>query len=351
MKQEKTTKKVINTVTNVANYLSPKSLLGQSNDTPEPKNKPACTAELKYNGTTWLEIQNPNRSTLKKLAEDYPIQPLHLYESVLDQLPTIEKEEKYLFVLLPVPSYDAEQDKITTAPLGVFLGKKYLITFHEDSARSVHDMFLACEQNEDSRERYFKKSSSHLLYVIITNLTSDLSTLTQTVVQELDSIEDRVFDADVSVAYSIGRLRQKITRLKRLTVSLQDVLNSLKPVVVSFTDDNLSRQISNNAKTLSKLLASIEEAKETIEIYKDADFTASTEKTNKILAVLTLIFTLTIPPTVLGTFFGMNILLPGGIETGPWGFFGTYTTLYLILGVSTLLLLFMYTYFKKKKWF
>ena len=60
----------------------------------------------------------------------------------------------------------------------------------------------------------------------------------------------------------------------------------------------------------------MEEAKETVEIYKDTDYMLSQEKTNKILGVLTIVFTLSIPATVIGTFYGMNINLPGGSETG-----------------------------------
>jgi Mg2+ and Co2+ transporter CorA len=42
----------------------------------------------------------------------------------------------------------------------------------------------------------------------------------------------------------------------------------------------------------------------------------SQEKTNKILAMLTIVFTLSIPATVIGTFYGMNINLPGEIVMG-----------------------------------
>ena len=95
----------------------------------------------------------------------------------------------------------------------------------------------------------------------------------------------------------------------------------------------------------------IDEAKETVEIYKDADFTISSEQTNRILMVLTLIFTFTIPITVLGSLYGTNVPLPGGIEVGAWTFLGTYTTFILLVAVSVLLAVGMYIYFKKKKWF
>jgi magnesium transporter len=40
----------------------------------------------------------------------------------------------------------------------------------------------------------------------------------------------------------------------------------------------------------------------------------STEKINKILGILTILFTLWISTTVTGTFYGMNIELPEGID-------------------------------------
>ena len=102
-----------------------------------------------------------------------------------------------------------------------------------------------------------------------------------------------------------------------------------------------------------RLWETVEEAKETIEVYKDADFTSSTERTNQILAILTIIFTLAIPGTLFGTYYGMNIILPGGVngEHHQWTFLGPFTTLILIIGASVLAGFLMYVWFKRKKWF
>lgn len=98
-------------------------------------------------------------------------------------------------------------------------------------------------------------------------------------------------------------------------------------------------------------MAVIGEAQETIEIFKDADFTTSTEQTNRILAILTLVFTFTIPITVLGTLYGMNVPLPGGLSSGVWTFLGPFTTLGVIVTVAVLSAVAMYAYFHKKRWF
>ncbi len=87
-----------------------------------------------------------------------------------------------------------------------------------------------------------------------------------------------------------------------------------------------------------------------MEIYKDTDFMLSSEKSNKILAVLTIIFTLAIPATVIGTFYGMNINLPGGMEAGSVSVFGPYTALIVILLASAIPALLMLVYFRRRGW-
>jgi magnesium transporter len=64
---------------------------------------------------------------------------------------------------------------------------------------------------------------------------------------------------------------------------------------------------------MDKAFEILEESKETIEIYKDTGNMLSTEKTNRILSVFTILFTLSIPATVIGAIYGMNVLLPGRI--------------------------------------
>ena len=86
-----------------------------------------------------------------------------------------------------------------------------------------------------------------------------------------------------------------------------------------------------------------------MEIYKDTDFVLSNEKTNKVLAVLTMIFTLAIPSTVIGTFYGMNVNLPGGIGENLM-VLGPFTTFILVILASAIPAILMFIYFKKLGW-
>lgn len=102
---------------------------------------------------------------------------------------------------------------------------------------------------------------------------------------------------------------------------------------------------------IEKVWEKVEEVRETIEIYKDSDIALSTAKTNKILAVLTIAFTLAIPASVVGTFYGMNVNVPGGIQTGPWTFLGAYTTFVLVVTLSLIVpAIWMIWMFRRLKW-
>ena len=83
---------------------------------------------------------------------------------------------------------------------------------------------------------------------------------------------------------------------------------------------------------------------------RSTDYMLGAEKTNRILAVLTIWFTLSIPPVAVGTFYGMNVNLPGGIEVGAWTFLGTYTTLIIVIIMAAAFALAMYLYFLKVGW-
>lgn len=350
-KDENSSQKVLGAVGAVGSYLSPRALFGKNTSDETEVHQKATVQQVKHAGISWIDIQNPDNKALKELADKHSFESFHQNISILEQTPSVEAEKNYTYLLIYVASPEDDNGKTTTRQLGIFIGRNYLITIHKDTIPFLATALRECEQDDLQRKDYFGKSSSHLLSRVVTDLTDDLSVLIKSVLQELDAMEDTVFDTDSSDAYPISRLRQKIIRLKRTTSALRGVITDVQPTVAKYGSESLARHFASNGKATDKLIEKIDEANETIEIYKDADFTASTEKTNEILAILTLIFTFTIPPTVLGTFFGMNILLPGGIETEPWTFLGSYTTLIVVLSLSISFVVVMYLYFKKKKWF
>ena len=98
---------------------------------------------------------------------------------------------------------------------------------------------------------------------------------------------------------------------------------------------------------IGKVIEALDSSNKTIAIYQDTNFMLSNDKTNRALTVLTIMFTLTIPITVISAIYGMNVRIPGGNEM-PWTLFGPYTTFILLLmgsAMASLVMLWSFYYF------
>ena len=98
-----------------------------------------------------------------------------------------------------------------------------------------------------------------------------------------------------------------------------------------------------------RVIEALDSSDKTIAIYQDTNFMLSNDKTNRALTVLTIMFTLTIPITVISAIYGMNVKIPGGNEV-PWKLFGPYTTFILLLMGSAIASLVMLWFFYHFGW-
>ena len=305
----------------------------------------------RHRSITWADVERPHADDLARLEHAYKLHPVHVQESLQKvQHTRVEHEPHYLFFVLHVPLQSAA-GKISVHQIGFFIGKDFLVTIRTGSCTSLEDLYTHCLESADGPPTYFGQGTAYLLYALVGTLLDDISAMCDAVAAELDAMEDEVFDNGGSDALRIGSVRQKIVRLSRVIGPKRLILQDLAEQIQPFAGQNIRKYYANNTKTVDRLWEEIGEAQETVDIYKDADFTTSTERTNKILAVLTIIFTLSIPTTVISGIYGMNVTLPGGLSATPWEFLGRYTTLIITVAGSLVVAVGMYFYFRRKKWF
>ncbi|MGQ0772414.1 MAG: magnesium transporter CorA family protein [Nitrososphaerota archaeon] len=308
---------------------------------------------IQGNGFTWTDIQNPTRDDIEKLGKMYSFNSLNLDDSISKiQLAKIDNYDEHSFVILHFPPPALKRGMSRFNQLSVFIGKDYVVTIHNGELKPLVDMVTHCKENSQYRAELLGKSPGFLLYKIIDALVDDLLHTLRRIVENLDEIEDDVFDENKSTPKKISLLRREITILRRIVHPLRKIVLETSKNTQRFSspDDDLVIHFDDVIDHIDKVAETLDEAKETMEIYKDTDFMLSTEKSNKILATLTIIFTLTIPPTVVGALYGMNVNLPGGIETGSWTFLGEYTALIIMTIISMVPSFCMFLYFYRKKW-
>ena len=306
---------------------------------------------LTHEGVTWVNLEKPTPEDISVLGQQYPFHALNLEDCVSKvQLTKIDEHEGYMFVVLHFPTLTSRPGVIQSCQISIFLGSNYLVTVHQGDLKPVAGMFQACKTDLHQREALMGKGSAYLLYRIVDALVDDLFPRLDELLRDLDEIEDRVFDEKIDAIHEVTILRREIGDLRRVIFPLRGVATELAMKSQVFSTHDLSAFFSDVKDHIEKAWGTLEEAKETIDIFKDTDFMLNTERTNNILAVLTIVFTLSIPVTLLGTFYGMNVNLPGGVETGPWTILGPYTTLLVVTLASVIPTVLMLWVFRRNGW-
>jgi magnesium transporter len=326
----------------------------------------------------WVNIEKPSRDILEKelTKRGYPFHELDIEECLSkSHISKVTKYADYIFILFRFPSFlstsandlnssrrinlmrrkragksSSSSSTLHFSQLSIFAGHNFLISVHQGDLQPLDDLFQQCKFNISHRDELMGVSSGYLLHTIIDALVNDLFHILKKIVGNLDDIEDAVFDDRINVVKEISTLRREITLLRSIIFPIRRIVYEVTNEIQKFSEEDLTKYFNDVEDHINKALEVLESSKETIEIYKDTDFMLSAERTNRILAILTIWFTLSIPPVVIATFYGMNIHLPGSIITGSWTFLGTYTTLDLVLIISVVSVLVMYLYFLKAGW-
>ena len=304
---------------------------------------------------SWIDLQNPDRKDVEELATKYHFNALNVEDCMTKfELPKLDSYDDHVFLILHFPPLNPIKGMPKFSQLSIFMGINYIVTVHQGDLKPLVDMVNVCKENSDPqrKQRLMGKSTGFLLHEIIDILVDDLLHTLRKIVGNLDDIEDSVFDETKSAARKISHLRREITALRRIVHPLKRIVLETAKNIQRFsqTEKDLTLYFDDVIDHVDKVIESLEESKETMEIYKDTDFVLSTEKLNKILALLTIVFTLAIPATVIGTFYGMNIYLPGGIETGQAAGFYDFIPLILVLVASGIPALIMFLYFRRLGW-
>jgi len=302
----------------------------------------------------WVDLQNPDRNDVEELAKKYNFNTLNIEDCMTKfELPKLDSYDDHFFVILHFPPLSKKIGVSRNSQLSIFIGKDFLVTVHQGDLKPLIELVDICKNNSEPQRktRLLGKSSGLLLYEIIDVLVDDLLHTSRKIIANLDEIEDRVFDETKPVARNISLLRREINKLRRIANPLKKFVLEIAKQVKRFSeeDEQLGFYYDDVIDHIEKVIETLEESRETMEIYKDTDFVLSTEKTNKVLGMLTIIFTLAIPSTVIGTFYGMNVNLPGGIEDQTM-FLGPFTTFIVIIIASAIPAILMFVYFKKLGW-
>ena len=291
----------------------------------------------------WIALTNPTASEIIDIADAYQIDPDHL-KAPLDEeeRSRIEVEDDYTLVLVDIPSIEERSGKdwFVTIPLAIITTKDVLITvcleetpvltsFMDGRVRDFHTFM----KTRFILQILYKNATQFLQYLRIIDKKSEVIERKLHQSQKNEELIE-LLELEKSLVYFTTSLRsnevvlEKLLRIEKIkkypedTDLLEDVIVENKQAIemaniysgiLSGTMDAFASVISNNLNIVMKFLATV-----------------------------TIVLSI---PTMIASFYGMNVNSHGmPFADSPYGFA-------IVLGLTLLLSLFVAYIFNKKDLF
>jgi len=307
--------------------------------------EPLHIETITWGDLTWVNIQPPSEREIAYLEENYHFHPLDLDDCLSrKQIPKVDEYPEYLFVIFHLPFFDKETRVTNKRQWSAFVGENFLITLHTGELRTLTALFRDCQANEESREEYFSSGSGYLLYRILDRSIDSYFPVLDKILSLMEDMEDNVFDEDVETAKELSVLRRDIIAQRRVMFPTRTLFMSLERRLKRFTKVDLTVYFGDLMDHMTKICETLDELKEVIEVFKDTDYTLATYRINRVTRLLTIFSTIVLPFLIVSSLYGMNVTLPGGVETG------NMQTFLILLLVMLIIAGGMLFFFRRRRW-
>ncbi len=298
----------------------------------------------------WVDLEDPTSEETKFVLEDvFHFHPLSIEDCVMaSPSPKVEeytpKEEDrfapYLFMVIHAVDYSRKDGVFATSELNFFLGKNFLVTYHEGPLRSVS----VTEETALKANVHIARAPDRVAHTLLDSIVDNYKPALDELGMEIAELEQQALqDVGNEVLNKILQIKKEVLHLRQIIGPQREVLSRfargefkiIRAHMVPYYRDVYDGlfQISELAQGYTDSLTGI------LQVYLNM----SSNRTGEVVKLLTIITVITTPVMMVGSWYGMNFQELPEIRW-KYGY-------YIALGVTVISTAATYYYFRRKKWF
>ena len=292
-----------------------------------------------YEKGSWINLVSPTEEEIKEVCEKVRIEEDFIrYPLDYEEKARIDEEDDSVLFIIDVPfiETDSNGEKVyTTMPLGMIVVRdEFFITVSLNPNRVI-DLF----ENGNIKGLYTYKKTRFILQILYYNSSLFLNLLKQ--INKETEIAENVLQKSMKNKELI-----KLLNLEKSLVYFTTSLRSNEAVMEKTLRGKIIKLYDEDEDILEDAIVENKQAIEMSKIYSDIlngtmDAYASiiSNNLNSVMKYLTSVTIILSLPTMIGSFWGMNVGLP--IENNPFAF-------YIILVISLVISFVVWLLLRKK---
>jgi len=303
------------------------------------KNEKGLVPVQNWEPKCWINIEIPTEAEKDYLINELLI-PEAFYNDIedVDERPRIEIEDGWYLIIIRVP-YKSSDEKVpfSTVPLGLIFKDDFFISVCFYKTDLISDFVIYSQRKNIIKENNFDMvlklllSSSvwYLKYLKQINLNIKLAELQLEKSIKNEELQRLLLIEKCLVIFTTSLKGNDI--LSHRIKTIKDYKESFDPELVEDVEIEL-RQAQETTKIYSDILSGM----------MDAYASVISNNLNMIMKQLTLISIMLMIPTLIASFYGMNV--SNYFENGRYSFI-------FIVIISLILSMVGFLWFRRKKWF
>jgi magnesium transporter len=297
-------------------------------------------AALAAPGTNvWIDLVNAGETGFDALRPALMFHPLVVEDCVTDiNHPKVDDYRDYVYLAVHSARWEPDEAEPTLKELDVIVGPRYLVTYHEESTRSIDRAHLALERRGDLLSR----GPDYLLYFLLDVMVDNYLPILEMLQERIDALEEKMLrQASRRTMVEVMHLKRGVSRLRRIVGPQRDT-------ILALTRDEFSAIRPETRLYLRDVYDRMARVGDLLDLYRDEMATLLelyvsqvSNQLNEVMKVLTAITVIIVPVTLIASIYGMNVDFPGtGTRGGFWA----------SLGIMAITAAGMLAYFRSRKW-
>ncbi len=287
----------------------------------------------RFKNNSWVYVEDPTPEERERLINEFGLDAGLLYDAAdIHEVPRFDIEDSILYVFLRF-AY-VSNDQIDTTPILLILKDNCIITVTQIPFQRL-DLFLSGKIDFSTTHKtlllfrlFSQINETYNQY--LTSLTKRLRTFTM----RFEKVRNRDIVQFVNIENVLYDFNTSLVRMEA-------VYNSLLTRKIFHLNEAERDLLEDVALACNQLIQITKENLRTIVNIREAYSTIMTNNLNRIIKLFTSLTVILTIPTIIGTFYGMNVQLP--FAQSPWAFHG-------IVAVTLLIALIFVIIFFKKDW-
>jgi magnesium transporter len=292
----------------------------------------------------WVDAEKPTDEENKMLLEGvFNFHPLAIEDCIaVSERPKVDDYENYIFMVVHAVNYLQSSHEFRTTELNMFIGKNFLVTVHNDPVRSVTTTIERVVKNAPLIARAPDRLTYNLLDALLENYQPALEDLGVEIAELESSV---VRNPSASILNSVLKLKSEVQRVRQIIAPQREVIARLAHGEFKIVRTHLLPYYRDLLDNLSRINDATDNYRDSLMNILQVHLNLQQMQVNKVIKILTVLATLSMPILIVTSYYGMNIRHMPNTEWPNW----QYSYLWIIGGTAIWTAL-LYLYLKKKGW-